>query len=146
MPQKAPPQDDSSSEETQGSSSNAKPIVPPRPRNLAFDHKNKIINSPNVVKQRGTYEPVEFADLDSNGDRKFLFILLFQCLMFCLQSLILAAKSQVHNVINKLYTTTQTVLQLHANLRNCEDSLMLKELENAVIMTQNMLTNITQNK
>lgn len=60
-------------------------------------------------------------------------------------SLILA-KSQVHNVINKLYTTTQTVLQLHANLRNCEDSLMLKELENAVIMTQNMLTNITQNK
>lgn len=57
-----------------------------------------------------------------------------------------SAKSQVHNVINKLYTTTQTVLQLHANLRNCEDSLMLKELENAVIMTQNMLTNITQNK
>ncbi|KAM7350862.1 WD repeat domain 62 isoform 5-T15 [Cochliomyia hominivorax] len=120
----AAPQDDSSSEETQGSSSNPKPIVPPRPRNLAFDHKSKIINSPNVVKQRGVYEAVEFADLDSNGD----------------------PKSQVHNVINKLYTTTQTVLQLHANLRNCEDSLMLKELENAVIMTQNMLTNITQNK
>ncbi|KAI8124958.1 WD repeat-containing protein 62 [Lucilia cuprina] len=119
-----PPQDDSSSEETQGSSSNTKPIVPPRPRNLAFDHKNKVVNSPNVVKQRGVYEAVEFADLDSNGD----------------------PKSQVHNVINKLYTTTQTVLQLHANLRNCEDSLMLKELENAVIMTQNMLTNITQNK
>lgn len=65
--------------------------------------------------------------------------LIFGCFHF-------AAKSQVHNVINKLYTTTQTVLQLHANLRNCEDSLMLKELENAVIMTQNMLTNITQNK
>ncbi|TMW47455.1 hypothetical protein DOY81_007466 [Sarcophaga bullata] len=121
----APPQDDSSSEETQGSSSNPKPIVPPRPRNLAFDHKSKISNNPNMVKQRGAaYESVEFADLDSNGD----------------------PKSQVHNVINKLYTTTQTVLQLHANLRNCEDSLMLKELENAVIMTQNMLTNITQNK
>ncbi|XP_073825223.1 WD repeat domain 62 isoform X7 [Musca autumnalis] len=120
----APPQDDSSSEETQGSSSNAKPIVPPRPRNLAFDHKNKVLNSPNVVKTRGVLEAADFADLDSNGD----------------------PKSQVHNVINKLYTTTQTVLQLHANLRNCEDSLMLKELENAVIMTQNMLTNITQNK
>ncbi|XP_013102942.1 mitogen-activated protein kinase-binding protein 1 isoform X6 [Stomoxys calcitrans] len=120
----APPQDDSSSEETQGSSSTVKPIVPPRPRNLAFDHKNKIINSPNVVKTRGVFEAADFADLDSNGD----------------------PKSQVHNVINKLYTTTQTVLQLHANLRNCEDSLMLKELENAVIMTQNMLTNITQNK
>lgn len=71
----APPQDDSSSEETQGSSSNPKPIVPPRPRNLAFDHKSKIINSPNVVKQRGVYEAVEFADLDSNGDRKFCFTL-----------------------------------------------------------------------
>lgn len=70
----APPQDDSSSEETQGSSSNAKPIVPPRPRNLAFDHKNKVINSPNVVKTRGVLEAVEFADLDSNGDRKLCLI------------------------------------------------------------------------
>lgn len=51
----------------------------------------------------------------------------------------------MHNVINKLYTTTQTVLQLHSNLKNCDDSVMLKELENAVAMTQNMLTNITQN-
>lgn len=40
---KAPPQDDSSSEETQGSSSNTKPIVPPRPRNLAFDRSNEYI-------------------------------------------------------------------------------------------------------
>lgn len=74
----APPQDDSSSEETQGSSSNPKPIVPPRPRNLTFDHKIKTGNSPNVVKQRGAYETVEFPDLDSNGDRKcsihFLYI------------------------------------------------------------------------
>lgn len=70
----APPQDDSSSEETQGSSSNAKPIVPPRPRNLAFDHKNKVINSPNVVKTRGVFEAVEFADLDSNGDRKYYIV------------------------------------------------------------------------
>lgn len=48
--------------------------MPPRPRNLAFDHKNKVINSPNVVKTRGVLEAVEFADLDSNGDRKLCLI------------------------------------------------------------------------
>ncbi|XP_017494691.1 PREDICTED: hybrid signal transduction histidine kinase K-like, partial [Rhagoletis zephyria] len=119
----APLQDDSSSEEMPGGSSNSKPIVPPRPRNLTFDHKSKVLNSPNVMKQRGVFEAPEFGALESSDP-----------------------KSQVHNVINNLYTTTQTVMQLHANLKNCEDSLMLKELENAVIMTQNMLTNITQNK
>uniref|UniRef100_A0A1A9WKM8 MABP1/WDR62 second WD40 domain-containing protein n=1 Tax=Glossina brevipalpis TaxID=37001 RepID=A0A1A9WKM8_9MUSC len=116
--------DDSSSEEAHGSSSNAKPVVPPRPRNLSFDHKTKTQSNCNVVKQRGVFEIEEHLDLSGCTD----------------------PKSQVHNVINKLYSTTQTVLQLHANLRNCEDSLMLKELENAVIMTQNMLTNITQTK
>ncbi|XP_054743438.1 uncharacterized protein LOC129248047 isoform X4 [Anastrepha obliqua] len=119
----APLQDDSSSEETPGGSNNSKPIVPPRPRNLTFDHKSKVLNSPNVMKQRGAFEAPEFGALEGSD-----------------------SKSQVHNVINNLYTTTQTVMQLHANLKNCEDSLMLKELENAVIMTQNMLTNITQNK
>uniref|UniRef100_W8BAN5 Mitogen-activated protein kinase-binding protein 1 n=1 Tax=Ceratitis capitata TaxID=7213 RepID=W8BAN5_CERCA len=119
----APLQDDSSSEETPAGTSNSKPIVPPRPRNLTFDHKAKVLNSPNVMKQRGVFEAPEFGALDGSDP-----------------------KSQVHNVINNLYTTTQTVMQLHANLKNCEDSLMLKELENAVIMTQNMLTNITQNK
>ncbi|XP_039952737.1 uncharacterized protein LOC120769680 isoform X4 [Bactrocera tryoni] len=119
----APLQDDSSSEETPAGTSNSKPIVPPRPRNLTFDHKSKVLNSPNVMKQRGAFEAPEFGALDASDP-----------------------KSQVHNVINNLYTTTQTVMQLHANLKNCEDSLMLKELENAVIMTQNMLTNITQNK
>lgn len=56
---------------------------------------------------------------------------------------LLAAEAQVHNVINKLYTTTQTAMQLHANLKN---SLLLKELENAVIMSRNMLGNITHNR
>ncbi|XP_037957302.1 mitogen-activated protein kinase-binding protein 1 isoform X2 [Teleopsis dalmanni] len=119
----AVPQDDSSSEETQLGSSSSKPIVPPRPRNLVFDHKSKITNSSNATKTRGVFESPEFREIDCN-DPKF----------------------QVHNVINDLYTTTKTVMQLHANLKNGEDSLMLKELENAVIMTQNMLTNITQNK
>lgn len=125
-------QDDSSSEETPGSSSTHgnKPVVPPRPRNLSLDHKKTVLNSPNVVKSRGIFEPVEFPsrDLDQSDP-----------------------KSQVYNIINKLYTTTTAAMQLHAKLKNCEDSptsagnnnLMLKELENAVIMTQQMLTNIT---
>jgi len=52
----------------------------------------------------------------------------------------LAAEAQVHNVINKLYTTTQAAMQLHANLKN---TLLLKELENALIMSRNMLSSIT---
>ncbi|XP_055837405.1 uncharacterized protein LOC129905836 isoform X3 [Episyrphus balteatus] len=125
-------QDDSSSEETPGSSSThgSKPVVPPRPRNLSLDHKKTVMNSPNVVKSRGNFEPVDFPSRDIDQSDP---------------------KSQVYNIINKLYTTTTAAMQLHAKLKNCEDSptstgnnnLMLKELENAVIMTQQMLTNIT---
>ncbi|XP_055920018.1 mitogen-activated protein kinase-binding protein 1 isoform X2 [Eupeodes corollae] len=125
-------QDDSSSEETPGTSSThgSKPVVPPRPRNLSLDHKKAVMNSPNVVKSRGNFEPVDFPSRDIDQSDP---------------------KSQVYNIINKLYTTTTAAMQLHAKLKNCEDSptstgnnnLMLKELENAVIMTQQMLTNIT---
>jgi len=50
-------QDDSSSEETPNSTVNNKPIVPPRPRNLGFDHKSKLMinnsGSPGgIAKQR----------------------------------------------------------------------------------------------
>ncbi|ALC37999.1 CG7337 [Drosophila busckii] len=109
-------QDDSSSEETPNNAVNNKPVVPPRPRNLGFDHKVKLMgNSPSsgTGKQRaGAAEDYETTD----------------------------PEAQVHNVINKLYTTTQTAMQLHANLKN---SLLLKELENAVIMSRNMLGSIT---
>ncbi|KAH8403058.1 hypothetical protein KR222_003763, partial [Zaprionus bogoriensis] len=112
-------QDGSSSEETPNNAANTKPIVPPRPRNLGFDHKSKLINNSagsNAGKQRGgSLEDYEVDD----------------------------PEAQVHNVINKLYTTTQTAMQLHANLKN---SLLLKELENAVIMSRNMLGNITHNR
>ncbi|XP_051858714.1 mitogen-activated protein kinase-binding protein 1 isoform X9 [Drosophila albomicans] len=111
-------QDDSSSEETPNNVASNKPVVPPRPRNLGFDHKTKlIVNSPgNVAKQR-----VAGAE-DYDGEDP---------------------EAQVHNVINKLYTTTQAAMKLHANLKN---SLLLKELENAVIMSHNMLGNITYNR
>lgn len=35
-------QDDSSSEETPNVAAGNKPVVPPRPRNLGFDHKSKV--------------------------------------------------------------------------------------------------------
>ncbi|SPP79334.1 mitogen-activated protein kinase-binding protein 1 isoform X8 [Drosophila guanche] len=115
-----PMQDDSSSEETPNSTVNNKPIVPPRPRNLAFDHKSKLINngSPVANKQRSG---VATADEYEGAD----------------------PEAQVHNVINKLYTTTQAAMQLHANLKN---SLLLKELENALIMSRNMLSSIPTNR
>ncbi|XP_041449883.1 uncharacterized protein LOC111077467 isoform X3 [Drosophila obscura] len=117
-----PMQDDSSSEETPNSTVNNKPIVPPRPRNLAFDHKSKLINnsspSANANKQRsGAANAEDYEGADP--------------------------EAQVHNVINKLYTTTQAAMQLHANLKN---SLLLKELENALIMSRNMLSSIPTNR
>ncbi|XP_017050052.1 uncharacterized protein LOC108094137 isoform X4 [Drosophila ficusphila] len=115
-----PMQDDSSSEETPNSTVNNKPIVPPRPRNLGFDHKSKMMinntGSPGGnAKQRSGVNSTE----DYEGSDP---------------------EAQVHNVINKLYTTTQAAMQLHANLKN---SLLLKELENALIMSRNMLSSIT---
>ncbi|XP_032597823.2 mitogen-activated protein kinase-binding protein 1 isoform X8 [Drosophila grimshawi] len=110
--------DDSSSEETPSIAASNKPIVPPRPRNLGFDHKNKMnSNTPNnATKQRvGSVEDYEVAE----------------------------SEAQVHNVINKLYTTTQAAMKLHANLKN---SLLLQELEKAVIMSRDMLGNITHNR
>jgi hypothetical protein len=55
------------------------------------------------------------------------------------------------NIINQLMHTTNSVLCLHQRLKTNDEAtgtgrsnnLMLKELENAVIMTQNMLTKIT---
>ncbi|XP_039479184.1 mitogen-activated protein kinase-binding protein 1 isoform X2 [Drosophila santomea] len=114
-----PMQDDSSSEETPNSTVNNKPIVPPRPRNLAFDHKSKLLinnsGSPggNAKQRSGVTSTEDYEGTDP--------------------------EAQVHNVINKLYTTTQAAMQLHANLKN---SLLLKELENALIMSRNMLSSI----
>lgn len=56
------------------------------------------------------------------------------------------------NIINQLVQTTTSVIQLHQRLKSNDESgggsgrnnsLMIKELENAVIMTQNMLTKVT---
>uniref|UniRef100_A0ABK8FRX5 MABP1/WDR62 second WD40 domain-containing protein n=1 Tax=Anopheles gambiae TaxID=7165 RepID=A0ABK8FRX5_ANOGA len=152
-------QDESSSEESPTSTVStvpAKPAVPPRPRSIAFEHK-RIANASqlNVKKtvtvggtttipadattnggsnnngssNNGAMLPVKDADLD-NAD---------------------LTNQLCTNIINQLVQTTSTVIQLHQRLKSSDEasingrnnSLMLKELENAVIMTQNMLTKVT---
>lgn len=58
----------------------------------------------------------------------------------------------ITNIISQLMVTTNSVMQLHQRLKSSEESSdnrkqdMLKELENAVMMTQTMLTKITSTK
>uniref|UniRef100_A0A4Y0ARV7 WD_REPEATS_REGION domain-containing protein n=1 Tax=Anopheles funestus TaxID=62324 RepID=A0A4Y0ARV7_ANOFN len=154
-------QDESSSEESPTSTASTvptKPAVPPRPRSIAFEHKRianvntSLINVKKTVTVGGTTTipsestngssggnnnapnngaimPVKDADLD-NAD---------------------LTNQLCTNIINQLVQTTSTVIQLHQRLKSTDEasingrnnSLMLKELENAVIMTQNMLTKVT---
>ncbi|XP_053666866.1 uncharacterized protein LOC128715968 [Anopheles marshallii] len=154
-------QDESSSEESPTSTVSTvptKPAVPPRPRSIAFEHKRianvntSLINVKKTVTVGGTTTipsestngssgginnatnngaimPVKDADLD-NAD---------------------LTNQLCTNIINQLVQTTSTVIQLHQRLKSNDEasingrnnSLMLKELENAVIMTQNMLTKVT---
>uniref|UniRef100_A0A182TCS5 Uncharacterized protein n=1 Tax=Anopheles maculatus TaxID=74869 RepID=A0A182TCS5_9DIPT len=159
-------QDESSSEESPTSTVSTvptKPAVPPRPRSIAFEHKRianvntSLINvkktvtvggtttipsestnggggggggGNNNVSNNGGIMPLKDGDLD-NAD---------------------LTNQLCTNIINQLVQTTSTVIQLHQRLKSSDEaningrsnnSLMLKELENAVIMTQNMLTKVT---
>lgn len=58
----------------------------------------------------------------------------------------------ISNIISQLMGTTNSVMQLHQRLKSSDESSngtdnrkqeMIKELENAVMMTQTMLTKIT---
>lgn len=71
--------------------------------------------------------------------------------LFCLT----AVSSQlISNIISQLMVTTNSVMQLHQRLKTTDDPSasgtrnkeMMKELENAVMMTQSMLTKITTNR
>lgn len=128
-----------------------KPIVPPRPRNFSLDHHKSSLNSPNIVKTRGNNEAGDFPFKqieEGQNERTNL------NLNVRVNNFFLTESSQVYNVINTLFTTTTAAVQLHAKLKSSEDTntsscsnnLMLKELENALIMAQNMLTCITINK
>ncbi|XP_031618833.1 uncharacterized protein LOC116337970 isoform X3 [Contarinia nasturtii] len=134
--------DDSSSEEAQTNThkiSNNKPVVPPRPRGISGgDFKRN--GMPNVTtngkpNKTNFNEDVPCKDNDiANADLN---------------------SQLISNIISQLMGTTNSVMQLHQRLKNSEESSngsdnrkqdMLKELENAVMMTQSMLTKITLNK
>ncbi|XP_049537341.1 uncharacterized protein LOC125952109 [Anopheles darlingi] len=142
-------QDESSSEESPTSTASpmpTKPAVPPRPRSIAFEHKrianvNASMNAKKVAAASSALPetnggpnisgvvPIKDNDLD-NAD---------------------LTNQLCTNIINQLVQTTASVIQLHQRLKSSDEttnngrnnSLMLKELENAVIMTQNMLTKVT---
>lgn len=137
-------QDESSSEESPTSTVSpapTKPAVPPRPRSIAMEHKRianvnatlsaaakKQLQSPSTNMEMETM--IKDGDLD-NAD---------------------LTNQLCSNIINQLVQTTTSVIQLHQRLKSNDESgggsgrnnsLMIKELENAVIMTQSMLTKVT---
>lgn len=132
-------QDESSSEESPTSTVSTvmtKPAVPPRPRSIALEHK-RIANvnaSLNAKKAPSTNMEMETMIKDGDLDNADL------------------TNQLCSNIINQLVQTTTSVIQLHQRLKSNDESgggsgrnnsLMIKELENAVIMTQNMLTKVT---
>ncbi|XP_058819724.1 uncharacterized protein LOC131682346 isoform X2 [Topomyia yanbarensis] len=132
-------QDESSSEESPTSTVSiipVKPAVPPRPRSIALEHK-RIANvnaSLNAKKAPSTNMEMESMIKDGDLDNADL------------------TNQLCSNIINQLVQTTTSVIQLHQRLKSNDESgggsgrnnsLMIKELENAVIMTQNMLTKVT---
>lgn len=75
------------------------------------------------------------------------------CLWFFFLVLFTVTSQLCSNIISQLVVTTNSVMQLHQRLKHNDESsgarqnkLMLKELENAVIMTQTILTKITNNR
>ncbi|XP_055635458.1 uncharacterized protein LOC129775144 isoform X2 [Toxorhynchites rutilus septentrionalis] len=133
-------QDESSSEESPTSTVStvpAKPAVPPRPRSIAAMEHKRIVNvggGLNAKKVHSTNMEMESMIKDGDLDNADL------------------TNQLCSNIINQLVQTTSSVIQLHQRLKSNDESgggsgrnnsLMIKELENAVIMTQNMLTKVT---
>lgn len=133
-------QDESSSEESPTSTVSpapTKPAVPPRPRSIAMEHKrianvNATLNAKKAVPSTN----MEMETMIKDGDLDNADLTNQLC----------------SNIINQLVQTTTSVIQLHQRLKSNDESgggsgrnnsLMIKELENAVIMTQNMLTKVT---
>jgi mitogen-activated protein kinase binding protein 1 len=150
-------QDESSSEESPPpnvTTSPTKPAVPPRPRNIPQDQRritniNTLINSKKMELAAGMVEmPCKDSDIE-NADSEFQKILKLSSILMPFP--LLSVTTQLcSSLINQLMVTTNNVMQLHQRLRTNDEptstgnnNLMLKELENAVIMTQSMLTKIT---
>lgn len=133
-----------------------KPTVPPRPRNITSDNKRIITISSNNSSSSNSNKidakdvPSQDSDLENIDCKCPDFFSTSNADSNMLPFVFLATSQLCSNLINQLMHTTTSVLQLHQRLKISEDSssgrnnnLMLKELENAVIMTQTMLTKIT---
>ncbi|XP_021703185.1 uncharacterized protein LOC5568929 isoform X3 [Aedes aegypti] len=132
-------QDESSSEESPTSTVSTvtqKPAVPPRPRSIALEHKRIANVNASLNAKKAPTTNMEMETMIKDGDLDNSDITNQLC----------------SNIINQLVQTTTSVIQLHQRLKSNDESgggsgrnnsLMIKELENAVIMTQNMLTKVT---
>lgn len=158
--------DDSSSEENQTNThkiTNIKPIVPPRPRAIApIDFKRNGVPSNGIQSNKNT--DASKADCKFHWFSLYLFAVSIGELQTFWTPLLnvyfpffvkFPVTSQLlTNIITQLKTTTNSVMQLHQRLKNTDETSsasdknqeMLKELENAVMMTQSMLTNITTSR
>uniref|UniRef100_A0A182MBP5 MABP1/WDR62 second WD40 domain-containing protein n=1 Tax=Anopheles culicifacies TaxID=139723 RepID=A0A182MBP5_9DIPT len=154
-------QDESSSEESPTSTVStvpAKPAVPPRPRSIAFEHKRianvntSLINVKKTVTVGGTTTiPSESTNGSTGGNNNATNNGAIMSMKDADLDNADLTNQLCTNIINQLVQTTSTVIQLHQRLKSSDEasingrnnSLMLKELENAVIMTQNMLTKVT---
>lgn len=143
-------QDDSSSEETPSIVHSGKPAVPPRPRSISVDHKRFSSLSINSKIRNSSYEisPMDLPCKDTdvaNADCKNIY---FPSFLSNLRLFSSSVTSQLcSNIISQLMQTTNSVMQLHNRLKYSDEpsesrnnNMMLKELENAVHMTQSMLT------
>ncbi|XP_053672598.1 uncharacterized protein LOC128722930 [Anopheles nili] len=150
-------QDESSSEESPTSTVSTvptKPAVPPRPRSIAFEHKRianvnaSLINVKKTVTVGGTTTIITDATNGGGGGNGNGGIMPAKDADLDNEDI---TNQVCTNIINQLVQTTSSVIQLHQRLKSSDEtsinrrnnSLMLKELENAVIMTQNMLTKVT---
>ncbi|XP_058453064.1 uncharacterized protein LOC131431397 isoform X2 [Malaya genurostris] len=132
-------QDESSSEESPTSTASTmpvKPAVPPRPRSIALEHKRIANVNASLNAKKAPSTNMEMESMIKDGDLENADLTNQLC----------------SNIINQLVQTTTSVIQLHQRLKSNDESgggsgrnnsLMIKELENAVIMTQNMLTKVT---
>lgn len=85
----------------------------------------------------------------ANADCKFflIFCKFHHLFIYDFFPFLLVTSQLCSNIISQLMQTTNSVMQLHNRLKYSDEpsesrnnNMMLKELENAVIMTQNMLT------
>lgn len=152
--------DDSSSEDTQTNLhqiTSTKPVVPARPRNLSASRNNYNINrqssstnmDPNWNARGRSTEAG-----DSSGKMIYFFKFSVDKRVFNKFSWFAVNSQFISSLVSQLLATSNSVMELHQKLKNSSEpsapgqrnNAMLKELEDAVTMTQKILTKISSNR